>query len=213
LWHSRPRLWSAEGGHLSQDVDLRSTTAEGGCATQTPLLACRARAKRSGFTLIEIMFAVLLMALLTAAAAFSFSGPIRAARSQDAIQQIRTFDESARLLARNSGRPVRVVFDLTANTISRREGQAFENVAALSALPSGYQLDRVRVEGRDYSDPEAVIDYSPLGLSRSYAVHVVGPGLDRWALVAGTTGQVTQWSDESAIDSILENAAPTAYRP
>jgi len=33
MWHSRPRLCSAEGGNLTLDFDLRSNTAEGGCAT------------------------------------------------------------------------------------------------------------------------------------------------------------------------------------
>jgi len=33
MWHSRPRLCSAEGGNLAVDFDLRSNTAEGGCAT------------------------------------------------------------------------------------------------------------------------------------------------------------------------------------
>ena len=33
-WHSRPRLCSAEGGRLiDKAFDLRSNTAEGGCAT------------------------------------------------------------------------------------------------------------------------------------------------------------------------------------
>ena len=37
-WHSRPRLCSAEGGSRLVDFDLRSNTAEGGCATLWALL-------------------------------------------------------------------------------------------------------------------------------------------------------------------------------
>lgn len=169
--------------------------------------------RRTGFTLIEVMLAVLLMALLASAVALSFSGPLQRARAEDAQQTLRSFDAAARQMATRWGRPVRVVFDVSAGTLSRREGQSLQEPRSRIALPSGYRVDEIRVEGRGYSDGEAVIDYSALGLSRSYAAHLSGPGLDRWLLFAGLSGEMTQAQDESAVESILGNVAPTSYRP
>ena len=75
------------------------------------------RTRRSAFALIEIMMAVLLMALLASAAALSFSEPLRAARAKDAIEMVRFFDETSRQSARRFGRPVRISFNLSANKI------------------------------------------------------------------------------------------------
>jgi prepilin-type N-terminal cleavage/methylation domain-containing protein len=167
---------------------------------------------RSGFTLVELMMAVLLLALLTSAVALSFSGPIQRARGQDAIEQIRSFDAAARDAARREGREVRMALDLSAGTLARREGADLESLRCQIALPPGFRIEQLRVAGQTYSDGEAVIDVSSLGLSRSYGIHLVGPGLDQWLVFAGQGGNMTRVQDEETMSSILERAAPVAYR-
>jgi prepilin-type N-terminal cleavage/methylation domain-containing protein len=95
------------------------------------------RAQSPGFTLVEMMIAVLLMALFASAAALSFSHPLRKARSRDAIEQLRSFDTSSRIFATRHNRGVRLVFDLTSNTLSRRERSDGADVSRMT-WPSGY---------------------------------------------------------------------------
>src|SRR5215471_6908216 len=68
--------------------------------------AKRVGARPTAFTLIEIMLAVLIVGLLASAAALSFRQPIRAARAQDAVELIRSFDAGAREVARRFAKPL-----------------------------------------------------------------------------------------------------------
>lgn len=160
-------------------------------------------APRPAFTLIELMLAVLLLALLTASAALSFSGPLRRARARDAVEALRSFDAQARLLAIQRGRPVRVAFDLANGAIARRDASGQSADAARVAWPTGFAAVEVRVGEQLSRGDDNQIDISPLGVSPTYAVHVTGPQFDRWIIVAGLTGQIAQVQDESTMASLI----------
>ena len=192
-WHGRP----ARGVSCLSNLHGR-----GAHATTCPV----------GFTLVEVMVAILLMALLASAAALSFSGSLRTARSREALELLRSFDSAARDVARRSNRETRIVFDFSNDTLSRREGADLDNLVSLVHLPSGYRIEALRTAGQSFEDGQAVVDCSGLGISRSYAAHLIGPGLDRWVLVAGMTGEMTQEADEFAAQTVLDNAAPMSFR-
>src|SRR4051794_617034 len=80
------------------------------------------RRRHAGFTLIEIMVAVVIVGLLAGGAALSFAKPLREARAMDSIETIRSFDETARMSARRTGRSVVMRFDVAGNTLRRDEG-------------------------------------------------------------------------------------------
>ena len=151
---------------------------------------------RPSFTLIETMLAVLLMALLAAAVSLSVDRPVQAARGRDAVDLIAGFDAAARQAAVQSGRRVRVQFDLSAGTIVRLDGTT---PAARATLPTGYRVVAVRVGRQVQSTGTVPVDVAAHGWSRSYAVHVVGPAVDAWVAVAGLTGQSTEVADEAAL--------------
>src|SRR5688500_15941446 len=75
------------------------------------------------FTLDEVMSVMLILALLSAAAAWSFAQPLARARTAEAVELVTSFDASSRLGARQFGRGVDMIFDLTAGTLERREGE------------------------------------------------------------------------------------------
>jgi prepilin-type N-terminal cleavage/methylation domain-containing protein len=156
-----------------------------------------------GFTLIEIMAVVIIMALLATAAALSFARPMRVARARDAVDQVRSLDASARQFARRFGRPIEIVFDLSNGTIARRERDV---IAFQTSLPRGCQIDEVRAGAQSFSLGEASIQCAASGMSRTYAVHLLGPELDQWLIFAGLSGQVTQVNDVSQLDEILPQA-------
>jgi prepilin-type N-terminal cleavage/methylation domain-containing protein len=161
------------------------------------------------FTLIELMLAVLLLALLASAAALSFSQPIRAARLHDAIEQLRAFDATARQAAVSSGHSVRLAFDLGAGTLARRD-EGGRTLRFQSTLPPGFRVDELRIGGHTASSGQALLDISPLGASRTYALHLRGPSTDQWLLIAGMSGQMAIISNELALDTIFAQIAPPA---
>lgn len=162
------------------------------------------------FTLVEIMLAILLMGLLAAAASFTFADPIRAARTREAVEQVKSFDPAVRQYAQLSGHDVRVIFDMYEDTIHCADGT---QTPFSASLPRGFRIDQVRAADGRRSDGRIEIPLSRLGLSRSYAVRLVGPSFEKWFLIAGLGGEVTQVADESSLDSIFAPIAAPGTRP
>jgi type II secretory pathway pseudopilin PulG len=159
----------------------------------------------AAFTLVETMLAVLLMALLASAVALSFSKPLQAARAREAISQVQFADSQARQLARQSSRAIRLVLDPELNTIARFEGEQRE---AQATLPVGIRIAEVVIGRHASFDERAEVQFSASGLSRSYAIHLIGPSLDQWVLFAGLSGQMSWAADEQTVRSILEVESP-----
>ena len=162
---------------------------------------CRCRRRHRAFTLIEMIVVIVLIGLLSAAVVMSFARPVRQVRARDAVEMVRALDESMRAQARRSGQTAQIVIDLSARTLARRDGAG--NVAFEAALPNGIEIDRFRNGDEDLSSAEAVVSCSPLGLTRTYAVHLAGPGLDQWLMFAGLSGDATLIQDEATLDSIF----------
>jgi len=169
----------------------------------------RATQIAAGFTLIEVMLSVLILALLATAAAMSLAQPLRAARSHDLLRQLRSIDSSARAAAVASGQDVRMVFDLSDNSIARLDGPQLLALRSRENLPIGYQIDQIRVSAQSTFSGAVPIDVSPMGFSRSYALHILGPSFDRWIIFAGMSGDMTQAPDDAATDAILATTAST----
>lgn len=170
--------------------------------TSTPFMS-----RANGFTLIEIVVAVAIMALLATAAAFSFSRPLHRARAVEAIEQIRYLDSSSRDFARRFGRNVQIAFDLSENAIERREGTSHD--ATFSAqIASPLRIEAVWTAGRRINDGEAIIPVSSLGISPTYAVKLSGPQGERWVVVTGLAGETATYSDDEQIQAIFSTIAP-----
>ena len=159
---------------------------------------------QAAFTLIELMLAIVVLSLLASAAALSFNRPIQAARAQDSIELVRSFDEGARQVARRFNRPVVLRFDLQSAELSRIEdGQTTYQ----SKLPPGCRIREVRTAARRTVDGDVQVPCSALGATRTYAVHLTGTGFDRWLLVSGLSGEVTAIHDEAQLDAIFTTTA------
>lgn len=157
-----------------------------------------ARKFTSGFTLIELMITVVLMALLSGAAAMSFVRPLRAARALQTLDIIRRADAMARQHAQRFGQPVFLDFDLNHQSVSRG--------SVVWPLPAGYAIRELRTGERSNFDGRYSLRISPLGLSTSYALHLVGPNSDRWILVAGLSGEMIN-ADATQVAQFLREAS------
>jgi len=164
------------------------------------------RPARGGFTLIETMLAVLIMALLASAAALSLSGPVRRARAREAVDVVMAADRSARQEAHDSGRVVRLAFDPSTGAISRVEGAEGRVTQFRVVVPRSFTISDVLVGRRVYRQTRAEVGFSGAGFSPSYAVRLMGPGADGWVVFAGLTGQASVVSDEQAVRNAIDNA-------
>ena len=166
---------------------------------------------RRAFTLVEVMVAVLILALVSTAAALSFSHPLDVARLDDACRDVQQFDAATRELARSTGKPVRMTFDLSGDLVRRQGGRAADAEARF-ALPTAIQLTEVRVEGEAFATGAVQVDASPLGWTRSYAVRFTARSGERWLLISGVSGQATRLNDVRELDAIEATANPRSPR-
>jgi prepilin-type N-terminal cleavage/methylation domain-containing protein len=161
-------------------------------------MSARPSKSSTGFTLIELMVAVVLLALLTGMAALSFVRPIRAARAHQTIELLRRADATAREEGHRFGRPVLLDFDLNAQTLTRD--------SIVSRIPASYTIRELRTSEGSIYDGEYSLHISPLGLSRTYALHLVGPDSDQWLMVAGLSGEATT-TNETTVEQLLRRAS------
>ncbi len=164
--------------------------------------AIRFDPQRPGFTLIEIVIAVSIMALLATMAALSFNRPMNRARTLEAIEQVKYLDASSRDFARRFGRNVQIAFDLSENRFERREGTGHEATYGVN-VASPMRLLAVWTAREQVNDGEAVIPISGKGLSPSYAVKLSGPEGARWVLVSGLSGESAVYTDDEQIRAIF----------
>lgn len=141
--------------------------------------------KPRGFTLIELMVAVLLLALLSGGAALSFRRPLQALRVESVVMTLRHFDTDARAAARASGQSQRVVFDLANHRVQRYDGPGLTTLRQQAVLSGEW---KIQIDGRPVSAQSIPIDFSPNGWSRSYSVRFATRTLN----VAGLTGEISE---------------------
>jgi type II secretory pathway pseudopilin PulG len=150
-----------------------------------------------------MMMALLIVGLLASAAVLSFAGPLRAARSRDAIDQLRNADDLARRAATRQGRGAKLEFDLTSGTIARFEANHRQTPDYQISLPQGFRIEEIRLGNESVYADRATVSFSAAGWSNSYALHLIGPKFQKWLVFAGLSGQMTQFDDASEFDAML----------
>ena len=167
---------------------------------------------RPAFTLIELIAVIVLLGIISTAAALTFRSSLQSASSTDAIGQIKYLDSSARQRARRFNQPVEVVFDVTNSTLSRREGSKRNDESFTAALPRGFSIDQINIAGHSTFNGVASVNCSPAGLTPSYAIHLIGPNFDQWLLFAGLSGQMIVIDNEETVLDILASTRQAARR-
>ena len=166
----------------------------------------------SAFTLIESLIAVVLLGIISTAAAFAFRSSLQRASSTDAITQIKYLDSTSRQRAQRFNQPVDLIFDLTNSTLYRRDGSKRNDESLSASLPRGFAIDQINIAGQSTFNGEISLACSSAGLTPSYALHLIGPNFNQWLLFAGLSGQLTLINDESTVQDILAAAPQSARR-
>ena len=135
--------------------------------------------RRDGFTLIEVLAALVLAGLLAAVAVASLAGPASAARMEDQVERLIAFDAAAR----------------------RAGGTVERDRDTLRAGEATLRLDRGFTIASTVPDDGIVITG---GRSADYAVELVGGGASRWVVFLGMTGRAVEVEDGVAAREALE---------
>jgi prepilin-type N-terminal cleavage/methylation domain-containing protein len=162
---------------------------------------------RSGFTLLEILLVVMILATVLGVAAATMVGPVRKARTIQAFDRLENVDRYTRTVARRDNTPYRITFDRKKRIIeSRSVLETNKRNIRVWPMPSGTEL-------RHYYDARGSSNLSKYevlvaanGTSPSYAVAVAGrEGGKHWIVTFGLSGKQIRVEDDSDVASIFSD--------
>ncbi|WP_161604636.1 prepilin-type N-terminal cleavage/methylation domain-containing protein [Roseiconus nitratireducens] len=174
----------------------RSTTRK-----QVLTVASRIASRRRGFSLIELVVVLVLMALLATLAAYSVRGVFQRQRLARGVEIIQQFDLALRRAARRQRSPISAQIDPAGRRILILEGSSRSREFS---MPRRVRIDRLRLAGATGSAAADRIRVDGQGASPSYALRLASGAASRWVLVAGGTGQLVSVPKTSAVVQLLE---------
>lgn len=171
----------------------------------------RRRDNLRGFTLIELVVVLVILALAAGAITLRLQGPLERATLADTVGRIVAFDARTRVLARRHDKMLRIEVDLSAGVLTRIGTATGEPAGMPLELPEGVRLAECRLASENASIGRVAVPVSSRGLSKSYALCVVGAdGPRHWLIVAGLTGQVTRTEDAHTVETLFAALAARA---
>ncbi len=163
--------------------------------------------RRNAFSLIELTVVLLILGIGAAAAALRIAGPMRNARTDDVVDQVRQFDHVTRQWALAHNRPARLVVDLSTGRLSRTDAEGRELGSEPLALPGNVAIAELHVRGRRMGVGQVSISCSPAGRTPTYGIVLEETGGRRRRLIfAGLTGEFTEIDDPEVFGAILAAA-------
>ncbi len=156
---------------------------------------------RNGFTLVELVIVIVIMAMLSTIAAISLGGTIDRYRIAQAAETIERFDARARRDARITDHDVRA-------SIDRSKGRLWVDAIGTNRdsryqLPQRVSISNIRLHRRSAVGSDLSIEVDRLGHSPSYAVELTRGKLKRWVVILGASGQVVPMDNESEVNELL----------
>jgi prepilin-type N-terminal cleavage/methylation domain-containing protein len=151
-----------------------------------------------GFTIIELMAVLLLMALLAGAVVYTFGPELRSARLADSVSQLAELDAMARRQAATSGRGISIVIKPDAGRAFARDSSG--RLSQSVRLHPRVRVDRILTSsGRD-TRGDVEVPVTAQGRSGSYALHLSAPRqTPRWLVIGGLGGDITESSDDEQV--------------
>ena len=154
-----------------------------------------------GFTLIELVLVLLVLAILSSAVVVRLHSPARNAQWEDLLSAVGDYDAMTRARARQQDGAMRLIVDLSGGRLYRAAPDETKPSGAVLAIRDGRRIERIRLGEETVRRGEVAIACSPQGLTPTYAIRLVDDqGRQAWLLTAGLTGQVTVFNDDETFE-------------
>ena len=155
--------------------------------------------KTKAFTLIELVIAMAILAVLSSIAAVSLSGTINRYQLSQALEIVQRFDSRARRDAVSNGTFIDIAIDQPKGNFQiGPQGRAVAYQIPSRVEITGFQLPRKRIASGKH-----LAQFNPEGHSTSYALQLTVGQQTRWIVFLGMTGQSLVTQDERVVHEIL----------
>jgi len=151
--------------------------------------------KRRGFTLLELVIVILILAIMSGFAVLSLRGHIDRARWTQSLQQLEQIDRIGRIAARSERTIYRLSFHRSKRKVELRAigWNAAKRSVREWKLPTGLHFVAFRDRAALTRSEEMMIEINSNGQSPSYAVALkANSGAPQWLVTLGISGQHLQ---------------------
>jgi len=166
---------------------------------------------RRAFTLIELTVVLLILAIAAAAVALNTRRPLAAARMGDVIGQVEHFDHLTRTAAREQGRAMYMIVDLTAGELRLTDAEGKSLAMTPLRLPEGFRIRALHVRDSVAYSGRTAISCSRQGAMPTYAMLIESASRKQWLAFAGITSQMIELEDENEVRQIIEATGERSY--
>lgn len=170
--------------------------------------------RERGFSLIEMLAVLLILALIAGTVAISLGGAAQRARLEDAVSRFTHYERSTRERAQAQGESLQLVFELKTGRVERvTENSQKVNGRPLD-LPQGFEIQQMWTREERILDGEVGMLYGSNGCTASYAVMISGlDGQATWIVVAGLSGQFLEADNVEEVQAILGTVSDQRLHP
>ncbi|MCC5828824.1 MAG: hypothetical protein JJU36_05195 [Phycisphaeraceae bacterium] len=160
-----------------------------------------------GFSLIEVLAVLLLMALLGGLVHFTLRGKVAVDKIDEAGRELQFLDQTARARARRFDEPRNLLFDLSQNSVTSAPIDDRQRRRSTVALGAGITIDAIWLVDRPVRHGTLALPISGQGYSTSYGITLRMEHrqtiLTRYWMVVGLTGQWIPMNDQDALENTL----------
>ncbi len=159
-----------------------------------------------GFTLVEVMIVMLIMAIMSGIAVMSVQGHINNARWTRSFEQIEEIDRTARISARRDASPYQITFNRSKRSVELHAiglNASAKSVRAFK-LPAPFKFDSFRKNTATSSSESFAVEIAGNGQSPSYAIAIAAAsGSPQWLVTLGFSGQQIRMEDAKDVAAML----------
>ena len=158
---------------------------------------------RRAFSLIELIVVLVIISFVAAMVTVRWSGLFRKPMMTNAVERLEFIDSHMRMYALRHRRPCGLAIDLRNNRIQKRYHSRDSQNPRWESLGRKIAIDELTGTAIA-SGNVALVTYRSDGSSASYGVRLSGGGQDVFLMVAGLSGQVTQYDRKADFDHVSE---------
>lgn len=163
----------------------------------------------AGFTLVEMLVVIVVLALLAAVVAVRWSGVHHGAVAEAARSKLQFTDQHLRQFTRSRRQPGLLAFDLEKHRIGKQRSAGDSHGLQWEPLGTGIRIETFRVGIEKPTQRQIEIPVDAAGQTPTYGLHLVGPGKrEAWLIFAGISGQMTELKDQRSFHGAFELLAP-----
>lgn len=158
---------------------------------------------RQGFSLIEIIAVVSLIAVVLSITSFRYVESFQAAQFRSTVERVVDFDFQSRRHAQSVGLPVRLSYELRDNTVDATRWKNGTQFARKIRLGSECSITSIETVAGPAGEKKFAVTISKLGAAVTYAIEFANDRQSTWVFFSGGTGKTIELDSREGVEALF----------